>query len=241
MSSQSETGHAKNLAAFQQIITYCKSYGSAYDPGNTNLTTPNLDLQYAAAQTILDNCKAKELLKAVATDNRMKTFGTLRFYATRIMNAMLAAGADQITLKTAKTINRKIQGQRASEPAPPADPNQPETDTTSASQQSYDNLIEHFKALVGLVTLLPEYKPNEADLKLTGLNAHIDKLKAANLDYIQSDTDWSAARLTRKNAFYDAPNSLGNNMNAVKAYVKSVFGAKSKEYKQISGIRFVKR
>jgi hypothetical protein len=241
MASQSETGHAKNLAAFQQIITCCKAYLNTYNPGNANLTTDKLTQQYNNALTILDDCKEKQLLNASAIDIRIKTFSTLRLYATRIMNAMLAAGADKLTLDTAKTINRKIQGQRASQPATPTDPNQPQPNTASTSQQSYDNLVEHFKALVKLVTLLPEYQPNETDLKLTGLNAHIETLKTVNFDVLQTDTDWSTTRLNRDNTFYDAPNSLGNTMNAVKAYVKSVFGANSKEFKQISGIRFVKR
>lgn len=240
MSAQYETGHAKNLAAFQQAIICCKSYGAAYNPGNTKLATDKLDEQYTAAATAFNDWQSKVLLNAKAVDDRTKAFSNIKTYATRIINALIAAGADQITLQTAKTFNRKIQGQRASN-IPPAEPGQPQPDTNSSSQQSYDNLIQHLKGLVGLVALLPDYSPNEAELKLTGLNTYIDQLNVVNQTAIQAEANLSTARLQRDNLFYDNPNSLGKHFAIAKAYVKSIFGAKSNEYKQISSISFKPR
>lgn len=239
MSSKIETGNAKNLAAFHETITYCKGYGAAYNPGNSALSIASLDLQHATAMALLDDCKAKQISTAIAIDDRMKQFGKLKTYATRIMNAIIAAGADKLTIETAKTFNRKIQGQRAAKQKVPTDPNQP--NPISVAQLSFDNLIEHLKGLIGLVALLPNYQPNENELKLTGLNSYIDLLKGKNLAVIQATADFSNARLTRDNAFYELPDSLANTMLGIKAYVKSVFGASSSQFKQISSIRFLRR
>lgn len=241
MASQSETGHTKNLVAFQQGISYCKGYGAAYNPGNTALSTANLDLQFAAAQTLLDDWKAKYVAKAVAVDERTLAFSTLRALSTRILSAMIAVGADQQTLETAKSFNRKIQGQRASKPQSPPDPNLPPPQNISSAQTSYDNLVEHLKGLVGLVATLPAYQPNEAEMKLSGLQAHIELLKVKNFAILQAETDLHTARLARDHAFYDLPNSLANSLTMMKAYVKSIFGGESNEYKQIRSIRFKRR
>ena len=37
MSSQSEVGHAKNVANFQDLITYCTAYGATYNQSKTTL------------------------------------------------------------------------------------------------------------------------------------------------------------------------------------------------------------
>ncbi len=37
MASQSEVGHAKNVANFQDLITYCTAYGATYNPSKTTL------------------------------------------------------------------------------------------------------------------------------------------------------------------------------------------------------------
>lgn len=51
MASTSETGHAKNAANFEELVSVCKGYGAVYNPSNTNLTITSLE-------TLLSNTKA---------------------------------------------------------------------------------------------------------------------------------------------------------------------------------------
>jgi hypothetical protein len=51
MASTSETGHAKNVANFETLISFCAGYGATYNPSKANLKVP-------ALQTQLASCKA---------------------------------------------------------------------------------------------------------------------------------------------------------------------------------------
>ncbi|HMV91461.1 MAG TPA: hypothetical protein PKA40_17575, partial [Cyclobacteriaceae bacterium] len=58
---------------------------------------------------------------------------------------------------------------------------------------------------------------------------------------INANTALSNARIARDKALYDSPAGLFDNAQAVKVYVKSVYGTKSPQLKQVSALRFSKR
>ena len=41
MASNSETGHAKNVANFEDLISFCNGYGATYNPSKEALTITN--------------------------------------------------------------------------------------------------------------------------------------------------------------------------------------------------------
>ena len=47
-----ETGHAKNIANFQDLIAFCTGYGATYNPTKTALKLPQLTA-YIQLQTTL--------------------------------------------------------------------------------------------------------------------------------------------------------------------------------------------
>jgi len=144
----------------------------------------------------------------------------------------------------AKTINRKIQGAKANGtakvPTTPADPNAPTpTDKTiSTSQQSYDSIIDHLTKLVETITQEPSYKPNETKLKTDTIKARLDTMKSTNTELVNSYTNWSNTRIQRNATLYSPLTGLVQTALEVKKYVKSVFGATSPQYKQVSGLVF---
>lgn len=48
MASTSETGHAKNVANFQDLIEFVTAYGATYNPSKNNLQLPQLITPKAA-------------------------------------------------------------------------------------------------------------------------------------------------------------------------------------------------
>jgi hypothetical protein len=141
-------------------------------------------------------------------------------------------------IKDAKTINRKIQGKRAKEITTPTDPNTPAPNTISASQQSYDQLIEHFAKLFALLKSEPSYAPNESDLRIPTLDALLTQLRADNTNVMNAYTAVSNARISRDVTLYQDNTGLVPTALDVKGYIKSVFGATSDQYKQVSKIAF---
>jgi hypothetical protein len=251
MASTSETGHAKNVANFEVLTSSCAGYGPEYNPSNNNIKVAQLQTTLATAKgalltvkttgTTFENTRnAREVVLAPAP---------LKKFCTRIVNALDATNATKLTVDDAKTINKKIQGKRADNKksdsaTPPVEvtgTTPPEINQISVSQQSYDSLIDNFNKLVVCVAAETLYVPNENDLKVTALNTALANYKALNTAVINAATPYKNAIISRNKVLYQENLGLVDTALEAKKYVKSVFGATSPQYKQISKIEFKKR
>lgn len=233
-----ETGHAINVANFETIIAFCAGYNAAYNPNNPNIKLPALNdlltTSRAAIQAVLDEVT----LYNNAINERQLLFAGLKPLATRLVNALQVGNPPKATIEDAKGFNRKIQGTRAQK----ADPNPaPDTKTVSSSQQSFNQQIEHLSKLVSLLQAEASYAPNEVELQTATLNTLVANMRTANTNVANAYTRISNARITRNKMLYDPNTGLYNTALDIKQYIKSVFGAKSPEYKQISGIKFTSK
>ncbi len=245
MSSTSETGHGKNVANFEDLISFCTGYGTAYNPSKNNIKLPALNTLFTNAKNSLIAVSTNATTFNNAVNARVLVFEPLKKLTTRILNALEATDASEKTVDDLKTIARKIQGKRASDKIATVldNPNTPENEaqkSISASQQSYDNLIEHVTHLKDLLTAEPLYIPNETDLKLVAINTLISDMKTKNTAVITATTALSNSRIARNDTMYKKTVGLVDVAQEVKAYVKSVFGAKSSQYKQVSKLKFTR-
>lgn len=244
MPSKSETGHAKNVANFEDLISFCTGYGATYNPSKAALTIAELQALQTQANSSLQQTKTTKTSFDNATNSRQLAFKDLKPLATKVVNALAVSGATDLAVTDAKTINRKIQGAKANgdtkKTDTPADPNAPApTDKTiSTSQQSYDSLIDHFAKLIESVSQDANYNPNETELKTATLQLKLDSLKTSNTDLVNTYTNWSNARINRNTTLYNPLTGLVQTALEVKKYVKSVFGATSPQFKQVSGLEF---
>ena len=244
MASTSETGHAKNVATFEDLISFCNGYGGSYNPSKAILQIGNLTTLHSNAEASITGVTNAKNAFAVATNQRQTAFDPLKKLCTRIVNALDATDATDKLVKDAKTINNKIQGKRADAKATKpkaADSEAAEDKTISVSQQSYDALIDNFGKLIDLVGTEPTYTPNETELQISTLQTNLGSLKATNTAVINAYTNYSNARITRNNILYGQTSGLVDVALEVKKYVKSVFGATSPQYKQVSKLEFKKR
>lgn len=242
MASTSETGHAKNVANFEDLISFCTGYGVTYNPSKVAIKLPGLTALSASANAALQAVKVAKTAYDNATNAREVAFKPLKPLATRIVNALAATDSTVQTLDDVKTTNNKIQGRRAKAIK------EPETGepgvavaapkTVSTSQQSFDKLIDHFAQLIQTLTAEPKYIPNENELKVATLNTMLSDLKAKNTAVINATTALSNARIARDKILYSDDTGLIDTAKDVKQYVKSLFGASSPQYKQVSGLEF---
>ena len=63
-------------------------------------------------------------------------------------------------------------------------------------------------------------------------------MKSTNTDLINAYTNWSNSRIQRDTILYNPLTGLVQTALEVKKYVKSVFGATSPQYKQVSSLVF---
>jgi hypothetical protein len=243
MKSINETGHAKNVANFEDLISFCTAYGTNYNPSKNAIKVNELNNQFILAQNAIAQVTTTKNAFDNVTGIRQTVFANLRPLATKIINALSATDAPKTVIKDAKTINKKLQGRSSTkkgETLPTETPSQNNTGSISTSQQSYDRLIDSFNKLVDLVSAESKYAPNEPELKIASLNNILQDLKIADSNVIAKYTDYSNARIERDKQLYSIADNLVETAYNVKKYVKSVFGASSPQYKQVSGIKFTR-
>jgi len=241
MAKISETGHAINVANFQKVIDFVVGYGAAYNPSKTVLKLVNLNTKIDAEKINLAAVITKNTAYNDAINNRVTEFENIRPLSTRIISALSVTDATTEKIDDAKSYNRKIQGKRAKPlPAVSVLPNPPAPNNISVSQQSYDQLVQHFDGLVSVVSTETTYTPNENDLKVVTLTTKGADLLASNNAVGTAFTGISNARRNRNKGLYTVKTGLVAIAESVKDYVKSIYGYASPEYKQISKIMFTK-
>jgi len=240
MASTSEVGHAKNVANFQDLIEFVTGYGATYNPSKNSLKLPQLVALKATAETKLTDVISKNTAYNNKVNERMIAFGNLKSLSTRLVNALQTTDASDETIDDAKGFNRKMQGKKASSTQTPTDPNAPAPNTISTSQQSYDQLIQHFSGLKSVLEAEPSYTPNETELQVATLTTKIADLNTKNTAVATAYTNISNSRIGRNETLYTSENGIYETASEVKKYVKSVFGASSPQYNQVSGIKFNK-
>ena len=241
MASTSETGHAKNVANFQNLIAFVTAYGATYNPSKNALKLPQLIALKADADTKLADVVAKNTAYNNKVNERLNAFSGLKSLSTRLVNALQTTDATDQIIKDAKGYNKKMQGQRATATATtPTDPNTPAPNTISTSQQSYTQQIQHLTGLISVLESEPSYTPNETDLQIATLQAKQNDLTTKNNAVATAYTNVSNSRISRNTTLYSTEGSIFDVASEVKKYIKSIYGATSPEFAQVKGIEFKK-
>jgi len=243
MASTSETGHAKNVANFDDLISFVTGYGTAYNPSKATIKLTALQTLSTSAKTAINAVNAALPAYSNAVAAREAAFEPLSKLITRVNNALKATDTTEQVDESAKTLVRKIQGTRASakktdEEIATATAEGKETKEISSSQMSYDSRLDNFDKLIKLLTSVTLYAPNEADLKVTALTTLYNDLKAKNTAVVTATTPLSNARIARNEILYKTNTGLVDIALDTKTYIKSLYGATSPQYKQVSKLEF---
>ncbi|WP_333695486.1 hypothetical protein [Flavobacterium sp.] len=240
MATYFETGHAKNVDNFHLLIQFVMGFGAAYNPHNPSLQVAQLQqLEVEARERLLHVVQTNTEYNG-AVNRRYYLFKELRSLVTRGNNVLQTTGADAQTLQDAKYFVRKVHGRRAQMIQAPLDINTPAPNTISTSQQSYTQLVQHVIGFKAVLESVPDYVANVADLELAAWDVKIQNLSLSNTDVAVRYVAVSNARLSRNAKLYADEDGLVSVALEVKKYVKGIFGSKSPQYLQVSGIKFRK-
>jgi hypothetical protein len=105
---------------------------------------------------------------------------------------------------------------------------------------SFDSRIANFEEIINLLASSGSYKPNEDDLKISALETFLADMKAKNAAAVNAVNEARAARIARDRTLYNDADGIIALANLVKKYVKSLFGAQSPQYKQLTALKFRK-
>lgn len=245
MATNSDINHAKNVTNFETLISVVVSLGATYNPSKNSLKLPALQKLHSAATDSMTALKNAESATATAVDTRELAFKSIGSLFTRINNALKASNSTVQADDTAKSIFRKLHGKRASAKLTEDQKavllaEGKEVNQNSNSQMGYDDRVENFESLISFLQTVPEYNPNEEELKITTLQALLSDLKAKNISVMQNRIAEDTVRGVRKSVQNTPLTGLVDIANDVKSYIKSVFGVNSTQYKLVSKLRFVK-
>lgn len=241
--STSETGHAKNVANFQELVNYVIAYGPAYNPSRESIRVTALQELLTNAQKGIVDFDTALSPYSMASAERQTAFEPLNKLSTRLLNALKATDTTSNVDDTAQTLVRKIKGERAANPktadtAPTEGNTDPGTKQISVAQTSFDNRLENFYKLIIHLQNIPQFKPNETELKPETLLALYDTMNTKNNQAKQAGVALSNARIARNKILYEPLTGLFDIAFDTKSYIKSLFGASSPEFKQVSKIEF---
>ena len=245
MARNSETGHAINVANFEILIAEATSYGTTFNPSKPALKRAALITCATASKNAMNTVSSTSIALSLARNAREAAFKPLGPLVTKANSALNATDTTAQVDATAKTLVRKLQGRRATkkyteeEKKVAADAGI-ELTNNSSSQMGIDNRIENFSTFIKLLSSVPLYAPNEADLKITALTAVLNDLKAKNTAVVNAVVADENARIARHVVMYKDNTGLYDIALDVKTYIKSVFGASSPRYKMISKLKFTK-
>jgi hypothetical protein len=234
-----ETGHAKNIAYFGQAIKVCESWGTDYNPSKLALKVANLKIQLADATDSQKTYGDKIQLNATDKNQRKAAFKPVEKLATKIENAFKAGDATDEAIADVEGFCRKILGERAGDlPDKTTDAEGKEEDNShSVSQQSFTNIVEHFKGLNKALLAETSYKPNETELKTATIATLITTLTTLNDNESTSFIDLGNAKIARDQKLYTTKTGIYDTFRAIKKYARSLYGISSPQYKQLAKLK----
>ncbi len=86
MASTSETGHAKNVANFNELISFVSGYGETYNPSKASIKLTALQTLLADAKSAMDAVNSAMPAYSNAVSAREAAFEPLNKLITRVMN-----------------------------------------------------------------------------------------------------------------------------------------------------------
>ena len=241
MTTNSDSGHAKNLSNFGEVVAYLSILGPKYCPPADRLALGALTLSLTKGRDALSSWYSAENHLRTKSAERSKLFDDVNPLLSRIGGFVDISPADIRTKDAVKGFIAKLRGNNKSKPKAAqvaVAEGDPAPRTNSTTQRSYVMVAENFSKLVTVIEDMAGYTVTDEALKVGALRTLSGKLSAANTDVTQAELALSDARAYRDMVLYDDADSLLNVMRDVKNFVKAAFGPNSSEYRNIRGFEF---
>lgn len=233
--------HVQNVHAFGQLKGLCTGYGGEYNPGKQNLQVEALTTLWLNANQVMDDVIVAKAEYDIATNNREQAFAQLGKLSTRIFGILKAGGASPLLLKDVQSLVNKLRGSKGYRPAIPSQASESvPVKRRTLGGHDYPSKVNHFASLLEIVMSEPTYKPNEPYLSVAGLQGVLDNLRELNVKVVETKVALREARRNRNTLLYVGEESLVSTAQAVKQYVKAIYGYTSQQHTEVFRIGFTK-
>lgn len=246
MTSTSDTGHAKNVANFEILISQCIGYGNTYNPPFDYLKIPQMQEILKKAEKSMQFVTYTRIIYDNTCDSLEIAFTNLKELCANIVNIIESANLEEQTIIEVKIINQLIQNENIWEKE--INSNETTNDIITplileqpqifVCQQHFNNLIKNFYQLILKVNKEPLYVPCESVLNITEFNFKLENIKKINIAVIDAYFIYCNAKHERDIMLYQPDSGLVDIALNIKMYVNKLFKDNSLQFKQIKELEF---
>jgi len=243
MKTTNGSGHEQNVTNLNVEISSVITFGSRYNPSVLALTAPELTKLYQQGTEANDEVKKNSIAENNARAVRANKFEGIDDKVTRIVNAVRICGTTPQILDQVESIVRELRAKRATDKLTAEELAAEKANGNDIKQvilhnATFDRKVVNFEKLGQVLSIIPQYQPNEPELTVAGIKASSIEYKTLNDQVVTTMAVTKASDIARREVLYADNTGLVDVALLVKQYVKSVFGATSPQYKQISNIPF---
>ncbi len=244
--NSNKRSNQQNVDNLDVLTEKATTFTPGYDPSEERLSIANHKLLKISGDQVLLNVVTTERACDNAISARKAVFDSFDSLVTRAINALRISEVPDQTISQGESIVRDLRNKRASEIDTPAKSeegteNEESPKTNKIRGGSFNTKIENFRKFIVLLSTIPAYKPKEADLTVDSLYEKLESLKQANAVFVTADAVAEAARRQRDIVLYAGKTGLVDIAMDSKLYVKSAYGARSSQFKSVSGIKFTRK
>jgi len=234
-----------NVVNLGELIQRISKFGVKYNPPRTDFSIPYLTDLKASGEIVVANSKSADNIDTNSSAARSLALKTMDGLVTRSNNSFSISGAPKQSIKQAASKvrtyrNIRVSAKPTAEQKATAKAEGKELKTNTMHNANIDKKIENVEDYIDFLKKSGIYAPNESDISIEGLTASLNDLKAKQSISSKTSSDADDARMARNILLFTDDTGLVDIAFGVKRYVKSVFGAKSIQYKQISDLKFKK-
>jgi len=243
MAARSEISHEKNVANFDVLIAFVLSKLAVFKPSKSSIQLPSLQYVSQNAKNAMKLVFDAFSVNSSAIAARKVAFAPFSKLITRVINSLESTDTSSVVDDQVRTIIRKLRGTRATPKKTAEEKKALEAEgkvvnENSNAQLGFDDRVANFDKLISMLASIPLYAPNEPELQVAGLTAYYNNLKTLNDAVVSTHQSFDDALLVRHEILYQKNTGLVDLGMDTKSYLRSLFGASSPEYKQISKLRF---
>jgi len=245
MKNLTETDNAKNIANFNELVSNIIAYGDNYNPSKETIQLITLQSLSEKADIAMKKVNSTLAVFRVASVARGLYFEPLNNLTSRVLITLRTAATSGSITDTAKSIIRKIHGQRQPATTKKAAhqlnkiSNEVQASyNNSTSQINYNSRLEYFEELIQLLETIPNYTPNQDDINTSSLRTLLNAIKIKNEAAGVAEEALINARISRNELLYKPGTGMYTAASEIKSYVKYIYGSTSTQYKQIARTPF---
>jgi hypothetical protein len=243
MSCNLSAGHGTNVTSMQLLIANAMGWGTKFNPIADRMKLQSLQTAHQNGESALLAVDAVYPANANARNTRELIFAPLNDITTRVMNAFISIEPNELARARVRSAVNLVQmgrvNRKKSVPVVKDAAIDPPVDEENDSHKlAYEVRVTSLYRLIQLLLVFPNYTPNEEDLTVAALTTRYNDMKDINQVTIDTAIPLKRAREARDLVLYEDVIGLVPVGNDTKRYVKSVFGARSPEYKSIAKLKF---